>query len=83
MFGFSSDVRDPEGANLSKGIASDIIGNKLFKAANNEQGGHSSGPLGTHSNRKLASTHTRRSGATKDERDIGARRKAKTRVAHG
>ena len=49
--------------------------------ANNEQGGPSGEPLGTHSNRKLASTHTRRSGATKDERDIRGRWKGKARVA--
>ena len=66
---------------MSKGIASDILGNKLFKAANNEQGGSSGGPLGTHSNRKLPSTHTIRSGATKYERDIRGRWKRKARVA--
>ena len=36
LFDFSSDVRGLEGVNLSKGIASDIIGNKLFETANNE-----------------------------------------------
>ena len=81
LFGFSSDLRDPAGENLSKGIASDVIENKLFKAANNEQGGPSGGLLGTYSNRKLDSTHTRRSCATKDERDIHGRWKVKTRVA--
>ena len=39
-----------------------------------------SGALGTHSIRKLAATHTRRSGASKDERDIRGRWKGKARV---
>ena len=78
LFGFSSDVRDPEGAISSKSIACDILGNKLYKERNTQG---LSGPLGTHSNWKLASTHTRRSGATKDERDIRGQWKGKARVA--
>ena len=82
LFGFSTDTSDPKGAELSKGIMQDILGGHVFKAANiaNANGsGH--GPLGTHSVRKLASTHSRRSGATKDERDIRGRWKNKKRVA--
>jgi len=39
-----------------------------------------SGALRTHSVRKLSSTHSRRSRALKDERDIRGRWKGKTRV---
>ena len=53
------------------------MGGKIFKAGNElvntNGGGH--GPLGTHSVRKMASTHVRRSGALKDERDICGRGK--------
>ena len=77
LFGFSSDTRDPQGAELSKNTITDILGGKVFKSGN--QGG-GSGPLGTHSIRKLGATHIRRSGATKDERDIRGRWKGKARV---
>ena len=84
LFGFSTDTSDPKGAKLSKKIIMDIMGGKIFKAGNvlsaaSNGGGH--GPLGTHSIRKMASTHVRRSGAGKDERDIRGRWKGKTRVA--
>ena len=82
LFGFSTDTRDPEGATLSKKVASDVLGGKIFKERNKEVAlGVGHGPLGTHSIRKLASTHSRRSGATKDERDIRGRWKGKARVA--
>ena len=82
LFGFSTDTSDPKGAEFSKGIMQDILGGHVFKSANiaNTNGaGH--GPLGTHSVRKLASTHSRRSGATKDEQDIRGQWKNKKRVA--
>ena len=82
LFGFSTDIRDPEGGKLSKGIISDILGGHIFKVRNQQvANGVGHGPLGTHSIRKLASTHCRRSGATKDERDIRGRWKGKARVA--
>ena len=83
LFGFSADVRDPQGAITNKNIIQDILGGNVFKAANSQvgEGVGQHGPLGTHSIRKLASTHSRRSGATKDERDIRGRWKGKGRVA--
>ena len=83
LFGFSSDTRDSEGADASKKIASDILGGKLFKQVNKESadGDGTHGPIGTHSIRKLASTHSRRSGATKDEKDVRGRWKGKGRVS--
>ena len=78
LFGFSCDTQDPQGADLSKHIIADILGGKVFESRNQVGGG--SEPLGTHSIRKLEATHIRRSGATKDERDICGRWKGKARV---
>ena len=79
---FPTNTSNPKGAELSKGTMQDILRDRVFKAANiaNTNGsGH--GPLWTHSVHKLASTHSRRSGATKDKRDIRGQWKIKKRVA--
>ena len=81
LFGFSQDVTEEGGATASKNIIQAIFGGNIFKsrnAASREGGGD--GPLGTHSVCKLAATHARRSGASKDERDIRGRWKGKARV---
>ena len=81
VFGFSQDITEENGAKASKTIIQSIFGGNIFKAGNTlirNEGG--SGALGTHSVRKLAATHTRRSGASKDERDIRGRWKGKARV---
>ena len=65
LFGFSQDVSEEDGATGSKNIIQAIFGGSIFKAqntANREGGGE--GALGTHSVRKLAATHARRSGAS-------------------
>ena len=70
VFGFSQDVTD-NGAKASKNIVQGVFGGNIFKESNKairDNGG--SGCLGTHSVRKLSSTHARRSGASKDDRDI-------------
>ena len=59
-----------------------ILGGTIFKRTNalvgNGVGAH--GPLGTHSVRKMASTHSRKCGGTKDDRDTRGRWKGKARV---
>ena len=80
-FGFSQDTTLETGANASKNIVQGIFGGRIFKESNTairDSGG--SGCLGTHSVRKMSSTHARRSGANKDERDIRGRWKGKQRV---
>ena len=80
VFGFSQDTTE-NGAKASKNIVRGIFGGSIFKEGNQairENGG--SGCLGTHSVRKLSSTHARRSGASKDDRDIRGRWKGRARV---
>jgi len=82
LFGFSQDCREEHGANLSKGIIQNILGGTIFKETNElvGTGVGSHGPIGTHSVRKFASTHSRKCGGTKDDRDIRGRWKGKARV---
>ena len=81
VFGFSQDVTEKGGAQASKNMCQDIFGGHIFKEGNRAIiASGSSGALGTHSVRKLSSTHARRSGASKDDRDIRGRWKGKTRV---
>ena len=82
LFGFSQDCREEYGANLSKGIIQNILGGTIFKETNElvGTGVGSHGPIGTHSVRKFASTHSRKCGGTKDDRDIRGRWKGKARV---
>ena len=80
-FGFSQDVTEEGGATASKNIVQAIFGGTIFKASNTAlREGGGSGALGTHSIRKLAATHARRCGASKDERDTRGRWKGKARV---
>ena len=82
LFGFSTDTREQYGAELSKAMIQTILGGTIFKRTNavvgNGVGAH--GPLGTHSVRKMASTHSRKCGGTKDDRDTRGRWKGKARV---
>ena len=81
LFGFSQDITEEEGATASKNIIQSIFGGTIFKATNTAvREGGGSGALGTHSVRKLAATHCRRSGGSKDERDIRGRWKGRSRV---
>ena len=82
LFGFSTDTREQYGAELSKAMIQTILGGTIFKRTNalvgNGVGAH--GPLGTHSVRKMASTHSQKCGGTKDDRDTRGRWKGKARV---
>ena len=79
LFGFSTDIRDPQGGKLSKDIICSILGGRIFKEVNEQvANGIGHGPLGTHSIRKMASTHCRKAGATKDEKDYRGRWKGKS-----
>ena len=81
LFGFSQDVTEEGGTTASKNIILSIFGGNIFKSRNvasREGGGE--GPLGTHSVCKLAATHARRSGASKDEHDIRGQWKGKAQV---
>ena len=82
LFGFSQDTREQHGADLSKAMIQSILGGTIFKATNAlvGRGVGAHGPLGTHSVRKLASTHSRKCGGTKDDRDTRGRWKGKARV---
>ena len=80
-FGFSQDTTIETGANASKNIVQGIFGGSIFKESNAaicDSGG--SGCLGTHSVRKMSSTHAHQSGANKDERNIRERWKGKQQV---
>ena len=67
--------------NSVKNIIQQIFRGAIFKARNTEiREGGGSGSLGTHSVRKLAATHARQSGASKDERGTRGRWKGKARV---
>ena len=61
LFGFSTDIRDPEGGQLSKALTSEILGGKIFRERNRQVAAlFDHGPIGSHSIRKLASTHGRK-----------------------
>ena len=58
VFGFLQDITVENGANAAKNIVQGIFGGNIFKGSNEairESGG--SGCLGTHSIRKMSSTH--------------------------
>ena len=78
VFGFQNDTEIPSGGVKAKNYVQSAFGKKMF---NREEFISNGGPLGSHSIRKLGSTHVRRSGATKDEKDIRGRWKGKGRVS--
>ena len=77
VFAFSEDVTIPSGGHKTKEIAQTIFGQKVFKREEFQ----SAGLLGSHSIRKFASTHVRRCGISKDDKDIRGRWKGKGRVS--
>jgi hypothetical protein len=77
VFAFSEDVTIPSGGHKTKEIAQTIFGQKIFKREEFQ----SAGLLGSHSIRKFASTHVRRCGISKDDKDIRGRWKGKGRVS--
>jgi hypothetical protein len=65
VFSFSDNVEIPSGGKKSKETVQGIFGQDMFKRPEFID---DEGPLGTHSIRKYASTHTRKNGCTKDEK---------------
>ena len=77
VFSFSDDVTVPAGGRKAKDIAQTIFGKRVFKCEEFQ----SAGLLGSHSIRKFASTHVRRCGISKDDKDIRGRWKGRGRVS--
>jgi hypothetical protein len=78
VFGFSNDDTIPEGGNKAKENVQTILATEIY---NRPEFNTAKGPLGTHSIRKLASTHARKNGCSKDEKDIRGRWKKGQRVS--
>ena len=69
VFSFSDDVTVPAGGRKAKDIAQTIFGKRVFKCEEFQ----SAGLLGSHSIWKFASTHVRRCGISKEDKDIRGR----------
>ncbi len=84
VFGFCNHNSIPSGGKKSKETAHNML-SKIFKmeaSTGIEGGGIAAEGVGSHSIRKFAATHARRSGwCTKDDKDICGRWKLKTRVS--
>jgi hypothetical protein len=77
VFGFSEDINRPEGGVKTKKEVQSILHNEIFcREEFNDRG-----RLGSHSNRKYASTHCRKNGCSKDEKELRGRWKKGKRVA--
>jgi hypothetical protein len=68
VFGFSEDITVPDGGIKTKEKVQTILHNEIFCHPEIQDG--VGGLLGSHSNRKLASTHARKNGCSKEEKDI-------------
>ncbi|KAI2497781.1 hypothetical protein MHU86_16723 [Fragilaria crotonensis] len=77
VFAFSDDITIPGGGQKAKETAQNIFGQKVLKLQEFQTGGL----LGSHSIRKFASTHVRRCGISKDDKDTRGRWKGKGRVS--
>jgi hypothetical protein len=77
VFAFSDDITIPGGGQKAKDTAQNIFGQKVLKLEEFQTGGL----LGSHSIRKFASTHVRRCGISKDDKDTRGRWKGKGRVS--
>ena len=77
LFAFSCDVTMPGGGLKAKDTAQNIFGQKVLKLPEFQ----ADGLLGSHSIRKFASTHVRRCGISKDDKDLRGRWKGKSRVS--
>lgn len=77
LFAFSDDVTMPGGGKKAKETAQNIFGQKVLKLPEFRDGGL----LGSHSIRKYASTHVRRCGISKDDKDLRGRWKGKSRIS--
>ena len=77
LFSFSDDITIPNGGRKAKETAQNIFGQRLFCREEFQR----IGLLGSHSIRKFASTHVRRCGISKDDKDTRGRWKGKSRVS--
>jgi hypothetical protein len=81
LFSFCDDNSIPSGGQKSKETAHNMF-NKIFKMEEfTGSGAAADNMLGSHSIRKFAATHARRSGCSKDDKDIRGRWKSKARVS--
>jgi hypothetical protein len=78
VFGFSEDETVPKGGLKAKETVQTILANEIY---NREEFDTAAGPLGSHSIRKLASTHATKSGAPRDDKDVRGRWKRRKRVS--
>ena len=83
LFAFTDDCRIPEGGEINKRHARAIFDDRIYKAEGLTGiiDGDKKGGLGTHSTRKYASSHTRKNGMSKDDKDTRGRWKGKGRVS--
>jgi hypothetical protein len=77
LFAFSNDASIPMGGIKSKRAVQKIFHSNVFNLPEFAE----TGPLGSHSVRKYASSDCRNKGATKDEKDLRGRWKTKGRVS--
>ena len=82
LFSFCDDNSIPAGGQKSKETAHNMF-NKIFKMEEfiGPGAGGADNMLGSHSIRKFAATHARKSGCSKDDKDIRGRWKSKARVS--
>jgi hypothetical protein len=77
LFAFSEDVSVPEGGLKTKKTVQAIFQSSIFSLAEFAE----TGPLGSHSVRKFASSDCRNKGASKDQKDLRGRWKTSARVS--
>jgi hypothetical protein len=77
LFGFSDDTSVPDGGDKAKAMVQQVFNSSIF----NRPEFYETGNLGSHSVRKYASTHSRKCGASKDEKDMRGRWKVHGRVS--
>lgn len=77
MFGFTDNIMVPKGGEHAKDLVQSIFNSEIF----NRQEFVDTGPLGSHSVRKFASSHVRKCGISRDEKDIRGRWKSRRHVS--
>ncbi len=80
VFGFSDDITVPDGGSKTKDKIQAILHNEIFCHEEFHDG--VGGLLGSHSNRKLASTHAMKNGCRREEKDLRGRWKRRKHVSN-
>ena len=80
VFGWNPDLSVPDGGDKVKNQIQTIFLEEVFCFPELQS---AEGPLGSHSIRKHASTHTRKNGCTKDEKDLRGRWKKGRHISDG